>query len=495
MATKTKNNAKKIGFLSVIITVIGSAIGAGIFFKNNSILNNTHGNMGLAISSWAVAAIGILAIGLALIEVASTQEKDKGILGWAQKFTKISVFKWSKGYMLLLFFPITFVTIPLYAVMALQDATGWTMDWWAVTLIAFAIFLWISLISFWNLKASTKLQWVFTILKFLPIILIPIFGFINVEHNHPTADSPVKGLTGMSPYLGVVASVPAIFFAYDGFYTVSSIKEEMAKPKLLPLALAIGIGAITSMYLLITSGVLVGSKHGGANVFNNETFKVIMNSCIFMAVLGIVNGFAMGSYNVYDDYIEEDNFIFSNYFKKWKTKDIKITKKVSLRGFTPGFIILVILTIIFFIISAVVGAYAYKTIPNYVASYKYTKTAALYNFVDLLTNWSSLLVFGVIVLSIVGALINRKTNKVKVEKSKLFIPSAIIAILFTAIPVIYMLVASIVDMTGFNHADKISSITTFCVLLGTLTLSFIPWIFEVIYFKIKTKKEISESIN
>ncbi|TCG11517.1 APC family permease [Mycoplasma todarodis] len=490
----TKRNVKKIGFLSVIITVIGSAIGAGIFFKNNSILNNTHGNMGLAISSWAVAAIGILAIGLALIEVASTQERDKGILGWAQKFTKISVFKWSKGYMLLLFFPITFVTIPLYAVMALQDATGWQLNWWVVSLIAFAIFLWISLISFWNLNASTKLQWVFTILKFVPIVFIPLFGFINFEHNHPHADSPVQGLTGLSPYLGVIASVPAIFFAYDGFYTVSSIKEEMEKPNLLPLALAIGVGAITSMYLLITSGVLVGSEKGGANVFNNKIFKSIMNACIFLAVLGIVNGFAMGSYNVYDEYITDDDFIFSKFFKKWKTKDIKITKTISLRGFTPGILILTTLTIVFFVIFACVGAYAYKDTVGYQGQYGYYKTASLYSFVDLLTNWSSLLVFGVIVFSIVGALINRKTNKIKVEKSKLFIPAAIISILFTAIPVIYMLIASVVDMTGFNHADRMSSTTTFCVLIGTLLLSFLPWLIETVIAKINTKKKATKSL-
>ncbi len=485
-----KKQIKKLGFLSVIVAIVGSAIGAGIFFKNTSILNNTHGNMGLVISSWVVAAIGILAIGLALIEVVSTQERDKGILGWAEKFTKNSVFRWSKGYMLLLFFPITFVTIPLYAVMALQDATGWSMSWWAITLIAFAIFLWVSLISFWSLNVSSKLQWMFTIAKFIPILLIPLFGFINFNDNHPIAGENIKtGLTGMSPYLGVVASVPAIFFAYDGFYTVSAIKEEMKSPKLLPLALAIGIGIITSMYLLITSGVLVGSQKGGVNVFNNKTFKVIMNTCIFFAVIGIVNGFAMGSYNVYDEYINDDDFLFSKTFKKLKTKDIKITNNFKLRGLTPGYIVLFSLTTFLFLIFSLAGSFAYIGTDTYTQNYGSEKVSALYNFVDLLTNWTSLLVFGVIVLSIIGALINRKTKQIKVIRSKVFIPASIIAIILTITPIIYMLIASIVDMTGFNNSDILSSTTTFFVLISTFIISLIPWLIEIIILKWKTRKQ------
>jgi TM2 domain-containing membrane protein YozV len=39
-----KKQISKIGFLSTVIFVISSSIGAGIFLKDNEILNNTQGS-------------------------------------------------------------------------------------------------------------------------------------------------------------------------------------------------------------------------------------------------------------------------------------------------------------------------------------------------------------------------------------------------------------------------------------------------------------------
>jgi hypothetical protein len=42
---KNNSKAKKISFLSMVLFVCGSAIGAGIFIKNKEILNNTNGSL------------------------------------------------------------------------------------------------------------------------------------------------------------------------------------------------------------------------------------------------------------------------------------------------------------------------------------------------------------------------------------------------------------------------------------------------------------------
>ncbi|WP_168388305.1 APC family permease [Mycoplasma marinum] len=471
-------NKEKIGFLSVIITIVGSSIGAGIFFKNKSILENTHGSIGLAISCWIVAAIGILAIGLALMEITSTQDRDKGILGWMEKFTPNWMFKWSKGYMLILYFPLTFATLPVYGILSLEDATGWTANWWQMLLVATSFMIWFGAVSFFSLKFGSSLQWIFTLVKFIPILFIPLFGFLNLDSNNVSVTSVTTGLTGISPYLGVIAAIPAIFFAYDGFYTVTSLKSKMKKPKLMPLAIAIGIGAITSMYLLITAGVLIGSEDGAKNVYSNKAFKMVMDTFIFVAILGVINGFSLGTYNIYDEYIETDDFAFSSFFKKIKTKEKRIGK-ITLRGTTPGFNILMIFSFIFIIIIFFVGAFVWPT---------QNKVEGISELTDLLTNWTSLLVFLMISFAIMGALVNRKTNKIKVKKSKIFIPSAIISIILTTIPGIYMIVASIVDMTGFNKAGIGKATTTFIVLIATIIISCIPLIIEKVNKKIKNNK-------
>jgi amino acid transporter len=46
---KDSSNKQKIGFFSVILLVVGSCIGAGIFFKNKSVLADAQGSIVLAI--------------------------------------------------------------------------------------------------------------------------------------------------------------------------------------------------------------------------------------------------------------------------------------------------------------------------------------------------------------------------------------------------------------------------------------------------------------
>jgi amino acid transporter len=48
---KDQPTKKKIGFFSAILLVIGSSIGAGIFFKNGEILRNVQGSIILSLVS------------------------------------------------------------------------------------------------------------------------------------------------------------------------------------------------------------------------------------------------------------------------------------------------------------------------------------------------------------------------------------------------------------------------------------------------------------
>jgi amino acid transporter len=71
-----KNNKKKISFLSAILFVTGSSIGAGIFLKDGEIIKYAHGSIVLAIASWLIAFVGILAMAFALLEVLSAKSSN-----------------------------------------------------------------------------------------------------------------------------------------------------------------------------------------------------------------------------------------------------------------------------------------------------------------------------------------------------------------------------------------------------------------------------------
>jgi amino acid transporter len=69
---------KQLGFMSCIIVVVGACVGAGIFFKNGSILANTHSII-LAVICWLIAAVGVIAMALCLTEIVSSQKQQSNL--------------------------------------------------------------------------------------------------------------------------------------------------------------------------------------------------------------------------------------------------------------------------------------------------------------------------------------------------------------------------------------------------------------------------------
>jgi amino acid transporter len=68
--------------------------------------------------------------------------------------------------------------------------------------------------------------------------------------------------TDITPLFGIIASVPAILFAFDGFYTVSSNTLEMKEPTKAPLAMVVGLLILSIIDIAITIAMLLGTKDG-----------------------------------------------------------------------------------------------------------------------------------------------------------------------------------------------------------------------------------------
>lgn len=91
------STTKKIGFISVILMVIGSSIGAGIFFKSARVLEYSGGNLIFAIISWIIAAVAVIALALALVEISSGRNDNLGMIGWNQTFASKHSYKMCKN--------------------------------------------------------------------------------------------------------------------------------------------------------------------------------------------------------------------------------------------------------------------------------------------------------------------------------------------------------------------------------------------------------------
>lgn len=480
--TKKEVKKKKITFFSAILLVIGSTIGAGIFLKNGEVLGNVGHSAILALISWVLSIFGVICMGVSLAEIASaTTDSNLGIISWVKNFCHKYLFKVSKYFMALLYLPLNFFMMPYYAVLQIQDAFGWQTQWYIAAIIALAITAWFFIMSGISSKLGNIQNKVVAALRFIPIAFCVVAGItlaamnkgwtMPVPGQDPTVVWPeyLKNpgharLAQMFPLLGIVGSIPAIIFSYDGFYSTAGIQSEMEEPKKTPAALVIGLVIVSIINLLVAISLLFGAGNGKVNgmIFLDQKglhwLVGVMEMLIAVGILGVINGFAMYNPLYYQDLIKVRELPFSD-----KLQHKLATQKRNWVGLAYAGII----TLVFFIVFTLVGAMGYADtigygytsmvpflspdgVPKELLGYDLGGTIgscnSLYSFCDLMANWTSIFAFLCIVFATIGAMINRKTNKVKVTKAKGFWFCSIVSVVVISIAILFIVVASVADI-------------------------------------------------
>ncbi|MEG2974093.1 MAG: APC family permease [Malacoplasma sp.] len=474
--------SKKIGFFSAMLIVMGSSIGAGIFFKSKAVIDGAHGNLILAIAAWLISAFAVIAMALALIEIASARNDNLSLIGWCKTFNSRIIYKASRNFMFYIYLPLTYFFMPLYVIMSLQDgisalapsgssAFGTDADWVIWTIISLLISTYFIVMSGMSSRVGNIQNLIITAIKFVPLVVAACIGFVFVgiegvqagsivtdgfkpEYSDPTA---LPSFSSLSPGLGMFIAIAGIFFAYDGFYVTAGIQTEMKEPKKTPWAILAGLAAVTIIYLIIAISM---SLNGNGSFFGFGDWLAgkglswlfgLVNILIAIGVLGIINGFAMWAPRFIEDLIRERELPFSE----------KYINKLS-DGKKPmvGIAYSAVLTYPIVILFTIIGALAY--IDNYGPDYG-TGMGSLYTFADLMANWTALLAFAFIALPIYGGVKNRWTKKVVTQQNKYFVPMGIIAVSLIGITLLMQTIAPIFDilmLIGINATTNTITITT-----------------------------------
>jgi len=482
----SKQTGKKISLASAIIFVLSSVIGAGIFVKNGSILQNTGGgNLGiiLTICSWVIATIGIVAMALTLKEMVQYSGKNniEGVNGWVKTYNSNFLYKSSNNFMLYIYLPTNFFFMPIYAVDQLFNGIGYTScPWYLLLIISFFITLYFVLTSGWSAKATdfhSKLTMAF---KFLPIAVAIVIGYIflgDTTHGGYRAPdvSSSDPFISLSPFVGMFMSIPAIFFAYDGFYSTTSISDKMEKPQKYPVALVLGLLIVAIIYFLISLSLVFFNN--GRLAFNGEaegfwgsdTWRyicMVLQICISVGILGIINGFSLYGSGLYQFAIKKGDLPFSGAFKRYCSNDDEP------KG---GMLYSLFVYTIFFILFSIIGCFYFN---NYGGDYADTTYAKLLSFSDLLSNWSSLFAFIFIAFAIFGCMKMEFKNK---KNPKYFIPACITAVtiigiasLFSVVQVFYDIIYSSIN---FDKDEFLGSIMLLVAFILTVGFTFVPTFF------------------
>lgn len=445
----SQSTQKKIGFFAAMFIVMGSSIGAGIFFKAKGVLESSHGSLVFAILSWLIAAFAVIAMALALVEIASARNDNLSLIGWCKVFNSRSIYKASKNFMAYIYLPLTYFFMPFYVILSLQDAIGafsgeansfgTSADWVIWFIISLLISFFFIFVSGMSSRAGNIMNTIIMSIKFLPLIATIILGFViaGINGTHVSAGPVVPGsgissgynpteLGLMTPGIGLFMAVGAIFFAYDGFYVTAGLQTEMKEPKKTPVAIVLGLGAVTIIYLLIAISM---SLSGDGSIFGFTDFLKsrnalwvfgVLNLTIAIGVLGIINGFAMWAPRFVEDLIRDDELPFSQKYRNRLNSDKPMV----------GIWYSVVITVPVVFLFTIIGALAYYD--GYGGDYG-KEMGQLYTFCDLTGTWTAVFAFMFIMLPIAGGLMNRKSQKIATEQKSYFVPMAWVSVIIISI--------------------------------------------------------------
>lgn len=292
---------KNIGFFPALALVMGTVIGSGVFFKVSNITEVT-GTPGMTLLVWLLGGVITICAGLTVAELAAAIPKNGGLTTYIEyTYGRFSGFLagWAQSF---IYFP---AMIAAQAIVFSEQVLNLLhlKDGWIVP-VAFIAVASIYLINIIGSKAGGILQSVTLVVKLIPLIVIIIFGLMNTGDVEVSL-APNTGDTGINFFTAIGAGLLATMFAYDGWIHVGNIAGEMKNPKRdLPLAIVLGLGLVTVIYLLINATFLytlpidelkgnLSAATDASEILLGDMGGKLVTIGILISVYGALNGYTM----------------------------------------------------------------------------------------------------------------------------------------------------------------------------------------------------------
>jgi amino acid transporter len=146
--------------------------------------------------------------------------------------------------------------------------------------------------------------------------------------------SPIKSFAQMSLVCGVLSSIPAVFFSFDGFYSAAGLQTEMRDPHKMPKALTVGVTIVACLEIVVSTSLLIGCQDGslfGLTEANSPFPSIliqIMMVCVFIGMLSVITGNAVFASRFYESLIIHDEIPHMKSFKKHLSTDRPIVGSI-----------------------------------------------------------------------------------------------------------------------------------------------------------------------
>jgi APA family basic amino acid/polyamine antiporter len=292
---------KEITFFGALSTVMGTVIGAGVFFKAAAVVQHTQ-STGLTLLVWLLAGFLTICGGLTVAELATAIPETGGPIRYIERiYGKLPSFLlgWAQS---IIYFPANIAALSIiFATQCLNLfhlADAYLIPLSLITGIS------VSLINLLGTKTAAGVQSFTLSIKLIPIALIVIVGLLTPGQVNVSVINFASN-SDQSLVAGISSALLATLFAYDGWLGVGNLAGEMKRPeKDLPKAIIFGLSFVTLVYVLINvvflktlpldqiAGNLNSASETAMQLFGNFGGKLVTIG-ILISVYGALNGYTM----------------------------------------------------------------------------------------------------------------------------------------------------------------------------------------------------------
>lgn len=275
----SKNNNEELvrglGLVTTVAIVVGAVIGSGIF-KKPTVMAQSLGSPELILLIWVIAGVITLFGALTNAEIASFISETGGqykffeamygqffawLYGWSMFIVVQCGSIASISYIFSDYFQF-FVKLPHFS-QEIEKSVRIALpfigniypleDFGTKSLTIFLIFL-LTAINIRGVVLGGSVSAIFTFMKVAAILFLVLlaFGFSNGNIENFTKDSPEYLSGKINLFTGVMVSLSAAFWAFDGWNNITYIAGEVKNPrKNIPIGLGIGTLIVIVIYLII----------------------------------------------------------------------------------------------------------------------------------------------------------------------------------------------------------------------------------------------------
>ncbi|SFI25692.1 MULTISPECIES: APC family permease [unclassified Bacillus (in: firmicutes)] len=317
---------KEIGFFAALTTVIGTVIGAGVFFKPTALYGVT-GSASLGLLAWVIGGILTVCSGLTAAELSAAIPETGGMMAYLKRtYGNLTAFLlgWAQT---VIYFPANIAALAIIFGTQAVSLFGLNANEHKLMIIGVAVIT-AAFVTFMNslgAKAAGGIQMVSTICKLVPLALLIIFGLLH-KGDVTLQLFPVEAGPGKSFISALGSGLLATMFAYDGWIHVGNIAGEMKNPKKdLPKAIVIGLSTVMVVYLLINIAFLMvmsATALAGTDTPASQVATILFGAMggklvtigILISVFGTINGYIMTGMRIPYAMALENKLPFSKWF-------------------------------------------------------------------------------------------------------------------------------------------------------------------------------------